>query len=209
MKKKEVQLSDNRLIRRLLQTKPAVILSNWIFQGMRYMSNEERIVKLVIDIVLMLIIMLVSGSISIKTVMISFIIAHTLNWIANGHIFVLMRYIYPVHKDMKDFERVIEVLRKKSGSKECIDSLAIYGSYARKSIHSLSDLDVRVITKTGWANRLCGAIFCLKMRLWALVHAFPLDIYTYSDLRALDRLRNDEAPVVIKDSNERLLSYYK
>ncbi|HEY9202193.1 MAG TPA: nucleotidyltransferase domain-containing protein [Gammaproteobacteria bacterium] len=210
MKLKPQGRFEGTMIGRLLKTRLAVIASNWVFQGMRYMNMYEISLKLLIDIVFtVLLYHLLSFYLNVaSSLIVSVLVAHTLNWVFNGHIFVLMRYVAPVPKTEQDFEDFIQKMKDISLKWSSVDGVAIYGSYCRGALHKFSDLDVRVITQPGMINSISGAVFCLYLRLIAFFDVFPLDIYACDKMMLLDRMRDDEWPYILIDHSGRLSDRY-
>lgn len=194
----------------VLQLRPGVIASNWVFQGMRYMNVYENMLKLALDIVLVLAFLVVFAErVSAAGLIAAFVVAHTLNWIFNGHIFVLMRYVHPVPKTASDFDDYVQALsRRASRAGDYIDGVAIFGSYCRAQLHKFSDLDVRIIVGDGPVAGVAGSLFCLRERFVAFFRVFPLDIYSCVGTACLNRLRDDECPVILLDRSGSLKSRY-
>lgn len=193
---------------RVVQSRAGVIASNWLFQGMRYMNIYEVSLKLILDALPALLLIWWFGLRDVGWIVISILVAHTANWVLNGHFFVLMRYVRPVPKTPGDFHRYVEALKGKAEGAAYIDGVAIYGSYCRGQLHEHSDLDVRVIVNRGFINGVAGALFCCKERFKAFFMAFPLDVYCCAGLKCLDRLRADEKPVVLLDRSGGLRDRY-
>lgn len=191
------------------QSRVGVIASNWLFQGMRYMNAYEVGLKLLLDCLMTLMLIWVTNVWERPAMMLAcLMVAHSLNWILNGHFFVLMRYVYPVPKTDQDFDRYVRRLSQQALRSRFIDGVAIYGSYCRGQLHEFSDLDVRVIVRQGILNGMAGAVFCLRERFMAFFMVFPLDIYCCVGTRCLDRLRDDERPVIIQDRSGVLADRY-
>jgi hypothetical protein len=176
---------------------------------MRYMNGYERFVKFMFDAIAITFILIISGRPPTPVLLVSlFVFAHTLNWIFNGHIFVLMRYVRPFPKTPGEFDDFVNKLQTWGQESACVQGIAIYGSYCRGQLHENSDLDVRVLVDRGLISGLCGAIFCIKARWNAFFLAFPLDVYCSVGGDGLDRLRDDEKPSVILDKNHALARRY-
>lgn len=204
------QLIGTRL-GRVLQSRIGVVLSNWVFQGMRQMNAYEIGLKIAIDVVvgLMLTYFLVKATVPpFVATPIGALVAHTINWIANGHIFVLLRYVRPVRKAPSEFERYVSALSVRSAQWSAADGVAIFGSYCRDELHEYSDLDVRIIVSAGILPGCTGALYCLLERIMALGLAFPLDIYCCVGNRGLEKLRDDERPVILLDRSGALRRLY-
>lgn len=210
MKSKPQGRLEGTLVGNILKTRLAVIAANWVFQGMRYMNGYEIGLKLILDaITAIFLYYFMFGKIStILAFAISIIIAHTINWIINGHFFVLMRYVAPIPKTEQHFADSVYKLKTSALKWNSIDSIAIYGSYCRGNLHKYSDLDVRVITHPGALNAINGSLFCFMQRAIAFLSIFPLDIYCTNRIEQLDRLRDDEKPIILFDNTGRLSSRY-
>lgn len=184
---------------RAFQSKAGVILSNWVFQGMRQMNVYEIGLKLILDAALTLVLVyLVFDPPSVDTLILSFITAHTLNWIFNGHIYVLWRYVRPVPTSKEKFQDFVQHMARDTRHSR-LDGIAIFGSYCRGRLHSHSDLDVRFVVQEGIVNGMAGAAYCFSERLAAFFRRFPLDIYCCVGMNGMERLREDEIPVVLLD----------
>lgn len=210
MKAKPQGKLEGSILGRILKTRLAVIASNWVFQGMRYMNIYEIGLKLFLDILFVFILLnfFLKEIPLLPAVLIALLSAHTINWIINGHIFVLMRYVAPVPKTEKHFEDFITKIKTSALRWKSIDGVAIYGSYCRGNLHQFSDLDVRVITRPGIMNAVYGSIFCFYQRLIAFFYIFPLDIYCCDKMEFLDQLRDDEKPFILIDHSGRLSARY-
>jgi len=75
--------------------------------------------------------------------------------------------------------------------------VAVYGSYVRGEWKPSSDLDVRLVRRAGFVSGLRACWFLLRERTRAFWMRFPLDIYVADGFASLERLRLDEAPLVI------------
>jgi hypothetical protein len=193
----------------LYQSKIGVLASNWLLQGMRAMSPYEVALKLLLDLLLTGLLVALSGqSVSTLLVLFALTVAHTLNWIFNGHFFVLLRYIRPVPQQPGDFERFIQAMARRAKARPHLDGISIYGSYCRGSLHEFSDLDVRFIVQPGFGSGVWGALYCLSERWRALFARFPLDIYCCVEGRGLEWLSETEQPVILLDRSGFLARRY-
>lgn len=209
MKEKPVGRFEGTLQGVLLKTQFGVMLSNWLAQGMLYMNWYERFLKLAINLVLVILPLWAIGLPFTPTILVAaFLLAHTLNWVFNGHFFVLMRYVRPFPKTEEEFQSFVGKLKIWGVESKCVNAIAIYGSYCRNRLHENSDLDVRVIVEKGLMNSICGAIFCAVARWRAFFATFPLDIYLSVAGAGLEKLRDDENPVIIVDKTSELSKHY-
>ena len=210
MKEKPQGRFEGTFLGSILKLRVAVIAANWLFQGMRYMNHYEIALKLVLDLLLMTVVtqLFLSELSLLPALLYSFVIAHTINWVINGHIFVLLRYVAPVPKTEAQFEHFIEKMKDSALSWSGIDGVAIYGSYCRGTLHKYSDLDVRVVTDPGAMAAISGSFFCFYQRLIAFFYLFPLDVYCCDKMEFLDQLREDEQPFILIDHSGRLSERY-
>lgn len=211
--KTNIGISEKTYLQRLLANPIFIIVSNWLFQGMRYMEAGERYLKLffslIVSLIIISIIMKIKGRIVYSEVIISFVVVHTLNWIFNGQLFVLMRYL-PLKNDMTvdKMKSFIADIYGRTHRADYVQAVLIFGSLSRGEITSISDLDVRIIRQKGIWKTLKAYILSIRLRLLAFKKRFPLDIYTFGDISYLKRLREDEPPIIIID-NGFVEKYYK
>lgn len=203
----------NKLYKKILDLFPEligiflIILINWVFQSILYMGKTEKVLKLVIDLILFSIfyIMLYSFLGILNAIIFSFIIAHTLNWIFNGHLFALFRIFGLIKTEPEKFISYLDSLKKRSYNESNILLVATFGSISRKEFNKTSDLDVRVIRKKGFLNALKSSFFILSERSNAFFSKFPLDIYLCDDINCIHKLKED--PVPIYDPNNLLKNF--
>jgi predicted nucleotidyltransferase len=192
------------LINALFKFKLFIVISNWIFQGMLYADKTERAFRLLLDGLIALIlyaffINLIPGAYTVLTF--SFFVAHTANWIFNGQIFVLGRYVGIKPKKQDEFCKYINELKYRAEREKSIQLVAVYGSMSRKKLSESSDLDVRIIRKRGFLNGLKACLFGFSERTRALFDKFPLDLYVIDSKDHLSKIRGDEAAIVIYNAS--------
>lgn len=198
-------------INKLFRFKIFIILANWTFQGMLYADKTERSFRLLLDAVMIIILSTIFINLisNVYVVLIlSFFVAHTINWIFNGQLFVLGRYIGIKPNKQDEFCKYAKQLTNRAQRKKGIDSIALYGSTSRKQLSKSSDLDVRIIRKTGILNGLNACWFALLERSRAFFNRFPLDVYVLDSTDKLGKIRKDEKPIILYDSNDILAKYY-
>lgn len=199
------------LINALFKFKIFIILSNWIFQGMLYADKTERLFRLLLDGIMTLFFYVIlinfisSGYIAL---IFAFLIAHTFNWIFNGQLFVLGRYIGIKPNKHNDFTNYIEKLKYKVGKNKSIQLVVVYGSMSRKELKESSDLDVRIVRKTGIINGFRACFFGFSERKNALLNRFPLDLYIVDSINPLSKMRFDEVPIIIYDPDNLMKLQY-
>jgi len=126
-------------------------------------------------------------------------IAHTIHWLFNGHVYVLVKKLGYAHTDKKRFTDYTVELSRRVSREPSIMAAAAFGSLSRGQLTEHSDMDVRVIRRSGAINGVRACFFTFLERGRALLGSFPLDIYTLDGLAGLKKLRPDEPPVVLYD----------
>ncbi|AKB33064.1 hypothetical protein MSSIH_2374 [Methanosarcina siciliae HI350] len=192
------------MINALFKFKIFIVLSNWIFQGMLYADKTERSFRLLVDCLITLVLYAVSTNLIPSAyfgLILSFFVAHTVNWIFNGQLFVLGRYLGIKPKKQNEFCKYINELKYRAEREKSIQLVAVYGSLSRKELSESSDLDVRIIRKRGLLNGLKACLFGFSERTKALFDKFPLDLYVIDSEDHLSKLRDDEAAILIYNAS--------
>jgi predicted nucleotidyltransferase len=196
------EMSRFASIQKILANPLIILASNWTFQGMRYMERGERYFKIIFTIIASFIFIIIIqqsvGQLNIFIILLSIIIGHTLNWIFNGQVFVLMRY-FPIRQIMTREKMIsfINELYENTKGADYIYAVLIFGSLSRRELNSKSDLDVRILRKPGIREAFSAYLLAMRMRFLALIRKFPLDVYTFVDISCLERLRKDEFPIIV------------
>ena len=113
------------------------LLSNVVFQGVRYMSFGEAVYKASFTIVLAILINLQLGSI-----LLSLIVGHIGNYILNGQFYVVYRhYSSESTMTMGDLNEYISIINRYINLFKPLDVLVI-GSFCKGRMKSTSDLDI-------------------------------------------------------------------
>jgi len=207
LKKDPLMVDVSRLMRF-----PILIVGNWIFHGFLYMDRTEKAFFILLDSIffapLFCLVVAISTSV-IYAVLVALLIGHTAHWFFNGHIYVLVKKLGCGHTDKTRFEGYMTELSKRVARERSIKAAAIFGSISRDQLTERSDMDVRVIRRGGVINGARACLFTFLERSRALHDRFPLDIYTLDSLAGLEKLRPDEAPVVLYDPDHILRGFLK
>jgi hypothetical protein len=194
----------NHYLRAMLQSRPAVYLSYWFFQGMLYMDLRECLVKCSIDMLLMLVFRYILG----VPFYLGFLIAHTLNMLFNGHYYALRRHMGLGENDAEQFIGHIERLKKRIETKSTLLAAAAFGSLSGNLYRPTSDIDIRFVPKNSLMAFFCVCLFALSERVRAFITGFPLDLYVF-DLDDLgSKMNPKEPPIVFHDPKGLLASRY-
>jgi len=130
-------------------------------------------------------------------VIIGFVVAHTTNWLTNGHLAALLKNFGFVRTDARRFEEYVTELGAVLSQKDWVRFAAIYGSHARREPTEESDIDIRLVRWPGLRNAVLGCVFVWRLRFSALIECFPLDIYIFDSMEALRKLDILERPIAL------------
>jgi hypothetical protein len=186
----------NPVIMGKLLSYPIVALaSHWLFQSLFYMDRTERLFKLSLELVLTLI---VFGFLSLRIhwfagFLLAFIIAHTVNFLFNGHIWGVLKHYNLNFQDRESFNRYVQNLIERAGNESALGSFYIVGSLSREEWSPKSDLDARIIRYSGFFKGVRACWFALCERSRALFCKFPLDLYILDHPASLRRHNIDES----------------
>jgi len=195
-----------------LMTSPAgVIAINWVFQGILGMDKTDRWFKIGFDVFLALAIMLALTPFAPlwAAIVSALFLAHTLNWLLNGHFFVIGRFVGFTSTPV---ERIWSYTHGIAGRVQQCPALLgamVYGAVARgEGVRTSSDVDMLIIRRPGIVNGFGAAWFTLRERARAFFAGFPLHLDLLDDLNRLARLRQDEKPILLHDPDGVLQAYY-
>jgi predicted nucleotidyltransferase len=199
----------NPFLYRFFQSKAGRIFSNWVLQGMLYMNPIEIAYKLVLDLIMMWILLaVVFAELTIASIVVSFAIAHTINWFINCQPIALVRHLDWGRNDPNKFIEHIEGMHERIQGKSFLTAAASFGSLSKGNYKPTSDIDIRVIMKPGFQNSLCAAHFCFFERVLAAWHRFPLDLYAFTLPETLAKMNPKEPPVIFYDPESMLCDAY-
>ena len=199
------QKFNNRgFIYKILNKKFFVFISNFIVQGLRYMSFGERIYKIFITLISSLIFYLI-----LRYFYMSLLFGHLFNYIFNGQFYVVYRYLSP-NRTMRyeDLINFIEIIRKLTKIYKPKDILII-GSFSKGKMGKNSDLDIRLYHNNSFIDSLKAYFMATSLRAYGLFVKFPIDIFCFSDLKFLEKINKDEIPVNFLRDNSFLKKYPK
>ncbi len=138
---------------------------------------------------------------------VSMLIAHGLNFLINGQLPVLMRYVV---SDVGLTRQKVETALQKISSTAPywgLKDVLVFGSFCRFQMKSSSDLDLRIYHRPGLLGSLLAYWFALYIRIWANWNFIPIDVYCFTDPAFLDRMREDETPALLLYSKEMQKKY--
>lgn len=179
-------------------------LSSWTFQCTLYMDTTERYFKIILDLIMILPIFLILNYYLnlLTSILLAIILAHTLNWIFNGQIFVLLKNLKLIKTSEQSFKEYLDGIKIRVENENSIIAAAAYGSISREKLKETSDIDIRIIRKSGFINGFKACVFVLKERFKSFFNKFPLDIYVLDSIDMIGVHIKNEKPVVVYDPNK-------
>jgi L-malate glycosyltransferase len=198
----KIKHKDHAITSKILNLRLAVLLSNIIFQGIRYMSLGEKIYKISITLLFAFLV-----NIFLQNVVLSLVTGHFLNYIFNGQYYVVFRYLSSKRtmskKDLEGFITLIERLNIFFTPKDVL----IIGSFCRGEMSLTSDLDIRLYHDSGFLPSIKSYLMATTLRFYGLKRKFPIDIFCFSDLIFLDKISKKETPVNFMNNKDFLNKY--
>ncbi len=195
-----------------MQSCAGLLAINWVFQGMRGMQSKELSFRLMLEALLAAVAYAAvpadwNNSFGLLFVL---FIAHTLNWLFNGHVWVCARYCAAYRRNPSALSDYIDRTSARLQSLSWLEEAAVIGSVgdAGRIRSERSDIDLRLIFSPGIVNWLRVNMLLLRLRTAALFQVIPLDLYAYNFVNALDRFRQDEGILLIQDKKGRIAKRY-
>lgn len=191
--------SDHVLLRPFLRSPVISLLVHWVFQGMLYMDRTELMFKIGLDLAMATVLWIaVSRILRLPkgwAVVPALLIAHTMNFMFNGQVWSVLKCFHLVKHSRSEFDEYLRQLSERIEAEPSIEWAGVYGSPARGEWTEYSDLDLRLVRRSGLWNGLCACWFVLCERTRALIHKFPLDLFLLDSPKMLAAMRNDEPPL--------------
>ena len=186
----------------ILNFKVAVLLSNVIFQGARYMEFGELLYKLSITFIFSITLYL--SGVGFFT---SLALGHLGNYIFNGQFFVVYRYLFASKVLTSDkVNYVLDSCAALCKSQHIRDVLFI-GSLCRNTLKESSDIDIRIFHRSNITSRLFAYSYATKLRFLGLLYRVPVDVFCFSDLTFLNKIDKVEVPLHINKERDFIAKY--
>ncbi len=175
----------------------------WVLQALHSTDRSERFFRICVESIVWLGFYATAKHFAPDvgaglTLVIVFIISHTLMWFLTGNFWVYMldSFLWVRNPGIEGVVRFTQFTRSVFTSVDCADAILIYGSMCRKQLHGRSDLDLRVVRRTdSWKG-------LLALPLGLLVRAYSFFVYMPVDLEVIDsmafvrkQMRADELPI--------------
>ncbi len=198
----------NRVLRKILLSTPGMIVTNWFFQGTRYMNSFEIFHRLSIEIMIIIVFFSLFRIFmpSAYPIVFSFIVSHTIMWLVNGHFFALTRIKGTRPKRFIDYT---DGIYKRLARVDYLKGVAIFGGISKWRFNEYSDIDLRVIKSSGFFNSVRACNYALLERIRAFKNHFPFEVYVFGYLRELDKEdKTQVSPIILHDPEKELRNKY-
>lgn len=186
------------------------LIRNWAHQGFFYLDKTEMFFRVIWEIIPIVLLSFFFNFNIYISIFISFFIIHTYNWITNDNFWAVFIHSLPNQKNPGE-QATIEYLtkmQKRLIASNAISAVLIYGSVTRNKWHDRSDIDIRFFREKGIFNGLISYLILRRERLIALLNKQPLDAYIADDIKFLKKMRDDEFPIFLKNSDLRITKEY-
>ena len=202
------KIRDNKYLNWIL------IMSNWLFQGILSADRTEKIYKILFTIIFWILFYFlfhaIMGIVIFVNIILSFIVAHTLNWLVNSNFFTLIIHrLMLIKLSKKKLLDYIDTFKQRNKSQKWILYAVLFGSICRGKLKDTSDLDISIVRKPGFNNALSSLWFALKEKKIADFKGIPLEIYiSDSPQDSIKRFGGEKNPVVLLDPKNTIDKYY-
>lgn len=199
------------ILRWIVRYPLAALAMHWVVQGMLYMDATERWFKLSLDLIVAVVVGFLSSLFLPWPlgVAVGFVVAHTLNFLINGHLWGVLKHYGYVFTSYDTFNAYLITMRCRALRQPSLERFLIYGSLARAEWSSTSDLDVRLVRKPGFTNGIRACSYAVAERARAFFSRFPLDMYVFDSHSRLSSLNPVESPIDFLDQDRPYLEMEK
>jgi len=192
-----------------------LICTNWVAQGIINADKTEKIYKISFSLFFTLILYFLLSALYplpvAYSIMISFIIAHTLNWFINGNISTILlhrMFIGKLNKEKAFF--YLKDLSLRLENNNSIVTCAVFGSIARGELKPSSDIDITFVRTPGFLNAIKSIFFMITEKYRTNVKLIPIEAFLVDSIGYMKkRYRSDEIPIIIKDISHCFSKFYE
>jgi|GEM_PF-3784287 len=210
-KDKKIPLpTDHKFLYYVFQNKISLTFINWLFQGMLGMGYADLTGKIALEVILLTLSLVALGDLSIYNISIALILSHTVNWLINSHFWDFGRYLGITRTPPERFFPYIHRVVRRINKNRSIYIAIIIGSISRKrELKETSDVDMIFIRGKGLKNAINAVLVTMRERAIAFFYKFPLHLDLYDTIEMTTKHREDETPVVLKDTGDAAKAWYR
>jgi len=203
----------SKLLAYLMQTGVVILAINWVFQGVRGMQFKELSFRWALEsiVFLILFLILIQSEVSvIWSCLGALVLAHSLNWLFNTHLWVCVRYMKVYRRNPDALSNFLSDVSKQINKKSWLKEAVCIGSIGDKGDVSSwrSDIDLRLFFGAGPLDYFRLNFYLIYLRTRALIEIIPLDLYAYDNIEILERFKSDEGILLIKDVDGRIAARF-
>lgn len=178
------------------------IIWNWLHQCFFYLNPTDMTFKVFLEAALFVIcfgIMSIFRFSILSNTLISFFLAHTVNWVFNGNFWACLLSTFPFlrNKGAAQTQAYVNTMAARLSANDAVEAMMLLGSVCRSQWQSRSDIDVRILRKKGLRSAFCASWLTLKERVIAVLQGQPLEIYLADSVTFLAKKRSDEVPLFL------------
>ena len=188
---------------------PALLVGNWLFQGFIFAGTEEKVFKVSLELVLILIFFDVFDDVFQFNLILpaAIIIAHSINWLCATNIWsVRIKKSSPTLGHARAVQ-VLDDLKNKLRSRDYFYGAAVFGSMCTGDFNNMSDIDAKLFRKRGLKNFILSYLFLISIRTEANIKKVPLDVYVENNIENYS-LKEGEVPIILFDPDRLLRRFY-
>jgi predicted nucleotidyltransferase len=137
---------------------------------------------------------------STVSIIVATCVVHSVWWVVNGncHVYLLDSFVFIHNAGLARTMAYIEWCNHMFTQTGCVRAILIYGSFCRQKFHGRSDLDLRIVRKSGALAAMAILPMAVVARLVSVLRGVPTDLQVVDSYQFLDRqMRSDENPIVV------------
>ena len=187
-----------------------ILAVNWLLQGMRGMDAKELGFRLLLlGLTTALATSIIAGAFALPgltALALGLGVGHTLNFLANGQLWVVLRYCPGYRHEPARLARTIAGLLDDVARQDWLGEAVLLGSTVTRleTPRARADIDLRLIFPPGLGGWLRTNLYLLRLRFAAACRGVPLDVYAYEHPAVLRRFDQSEPLGIILDRERRL-----
>jgi len=184
---------------------------SWTLQAIHTLDKTEKYLRLSFELIILslcLLILAIFNLANFTSAIISIVAIHTLFWLFDSSAYVGLRECFGFIRNSGIVVAIsyLNYVKWLLTKVDCSEAILVYGSLCRKKFHDKSDLDLRIIRRSGAMRTVKLFFICIWLRtIGVWFFNIPLDLKIVDNLHFLEKeMRDDEKPIVIfcRDSFE-------
>lgn len=195
MKGLKRKIRDHKILRWSL------LISTWIFQGMLRADVTEKWFKIAFSgISSILLSCLLCIWLRLEwAIVLGFFVGHTLNWVINNNINVLLVHLLMLKTISKhEIFKYLDYLQAQLVGKDWVLYAVVLGSISRGDLKPSSDIDVSIVRKPGIKNAFKAISFSIWQKGVSDKRGIPMELYISDRIsNSVNRYKDENKPVIL------------